>query len=57
MNPISKESEPADASMESYSDFESDHFVVRRLRRRASGGKGALPSNEMAEPGVNYVLL
>ena len=38
-NSVSKESEPKDASIESNSDFESDHFVVRRLRRRAFGVK------------------
>ena len=37
-NSVSKELAPEDASIESYSDFESDHFVVGRLRRRASGG-------------------
>ena len=35
---VLKELAPKDASIESYSDFESDHFVVGRLRRRASGG-------------------
>ena len=35
---VLKESAPEDASIESYSDFESDHFVVGRLRRRAFGG-------------------
>ena len=33
-----KELAPEEASIARYSDFESDHFVVRRLRRRASGG-------------------
>ena len=32
-----KELAPEDASIESYSDFESDRSAVRRLRRRASG--------------------
>ena len=34
-----KELAPEDASIESYSDFESDRFAVGRLRRRAFGGK------------------
>ena len=33
-----KELAPEDASIAGYSDFESDEFVVGRLRRRASGG-------------------
>ena len=37
-----------DASIARYSDFES----VGRLRRRAFGGKGALPIHEMAEWGI-----
>ena len=34
---VLKELAPEDASIASYSDFESDHFLVGRLRRRASG--------------------
>ena len=37
--PISKELASEDASISRYGDFESDHFVVRRLRRRAFGVK------------------
>ena len=33
-----KELAPEDASIASYSDFESDDFVIGRLRRRAFGG-------------------
>ena len=33
-----KELAPDDASIASYSDFESEDFLARRLRRRASGG-------------------
>ena len=35
---ISKELASEDAFIAKYGDFESDHFVVGRLRRRASGG-------------------
>ena len=36
-NPVSKESASEDASIASYSDFESDRSAVGRLRRRAFG--------------------
>ena len=39
-NPVSKELASEDASIGSYSDFESDRSAVGRLRRRASAGKG-----------------
>ena len=37
-NSVLKESSPEEASIARYSDFESEGFLVRRLRRRASGG-------------------
>ena len=37
-NSVSKELAPEDASIGSYSDFESDRSAVGRLRRRAFGG-------------------
>ena len=43
--------------MGSYSDFESDRSAVGRLRRRASGEKGALPIHEMAEWGIRKMYL
>ena len=54
-NPISREFAPDEASIESYGDFESDRSAVRRLRRRAPGGKGARPIHEMAEWGNKQV--
>ena len=53
---VLKELAREDASIASYSDFESDHFVVGRLRRRASGGKKATkngllyPKNQKTDP-------
>ena len=35
---VLKELAPEDASIARYGDFESNHFVVGRLRRRAFGG-------------------
>ena len=44
-NSISKESAPEDASIASYSDFESDHFVVGRLRRRTTSSSAPPAQN------------
>ena len=54
-NPVSKELAPEDASIESYSDFESDRSAVGRLRRRAAppSDRGAVGCLRHRTPSVS----